>query len=50
VFHLRKETETRLADSVGEASDLIAGVALIACAALIVAGIALVVSVRTSHG
>lgn len=48
MIHLRKETETRLAESVSDASDLIAGVAIIACAALIVAGIALVLAVK--HG
>jgi hypothetical protein len=49
MLRLRKETEQQLAESVGEASDLIAGVAVIACAALIMAGIALVLSAKGNH-
>lgn len=46
MLKLRKETEDKLAESVSDASDLIAGVAVIAIAALIVAGIALVLAAK----
>lgn len=46
---LRKDTEDRLAETVDSAVEIVAGIALVATLALLVAGVALVLAVKASH-
>lgn len=46
MFKLRKETESQLAQTVEDASDVMLGVAIVAVAALVIGVVALVVAVN----
>jgi hypothetical protein len=48
MFHLRKETEQQLAQTISEASDVMVAIGVVACAALVIGVVALIVAVK--HG